>query len=163
MRNQSDKQFLTISGHKCDVNVISWNQRSPNLLASGDDEGIFKIWDLRYIGKAPITEIKWHQDAITSLQWQIHDEWTLAVASADNTLSIWDFSVEKDDTQMELEENIPEQMLFLHQGQEDLKEICWHPQYNNVLASTAGDGVNVFEPAISEEGDSIKSPNDMEL
>ena len=77
-------------------------------MASGDDDGIFKIWDLRYVGKDPITSIKWHQDAITSIQWQPHDEWTLAVASTDNCVSFWDFSVEKDDADMEIEDEVPE-------------------------------------------------------
>lgn len=38
--------------HDCDVNVISWNQHKDArfLLASGDDKGEFKIWDLRMLG-----------------------------------------------------------------------------------------------------------------
>jgi len=55
-----NENCLIINGHKSEVNVISWNQRSPNLLASGDDEGAFKIWDLRYVSKEPITSIQWH-------------------------------------------------------------------------------------------------------
>jgi hypothetical protein len=36
----------------------------------------------------------------------------VAVGSADNRLSIWDFSVENDETQQD--EDIPDQMMFLH-------------------------------------------------
>lgn len=158
---------LKIDAHGCDVNVISWNKRAPNLLASGADDGSFKVWDLRYVGKPAITNIHWHADAITSIEWQPHDEWTLCVGSADNRLSIWDFSVEKDDSEMVDEnlQNIPDQLLFLHQGQEDLKECKWHPVYQNVLISTASDGYNVFEPAIDvdDEDSSLGSPNDLEL
>ena len=157
---------LKIDAHSCDVNVISWNRKAPNLLASGGDDGSFKVWDLRYVGKPAITHVHWHADAITSIEWQPHDEWTLCVGSADNRLSLWDFSVEKDDSEMVDEnlQNIPDQLLFLHQGQEDLKECKWHPVYNNVLISTASDGYNVFEPAIDvEDEDSVGSPNDLEL
>lgn len=157
---------LKIDAHSCDVNVISWNKKAPNLLASGADDGSFKVWDLRYVGKPAITNIHWHTDAITSIEWQPHDEWTICVGSADNRLSMWDFSVEKDDSEMVDEnlQNIPDQLLFLHQGQEDLKECKWHPVYHNVLISTASDGYNVFEPAIDvEDEDSVGSPNDLEL
>ena len=35
----------------CDVNVISWNSSESTkfLLASGDDEGEIRIWDLRML------------------------------------------------------------------------------------------------------------------
>lgn len=44
----------------------------------------------------PITRIKWHTDAITSIQFEPFEETVLAVASADNRLTLWDFSVEVD-------------------------------------------------------------------
>jgi ribosome assembly protein RRB1 len=156
---------LLIQAHNTDVNVISWNKKAPTLIASGAEDGSFKVWDLRYIGKPAITNIAWHQEQVCSIEWQPHDEWTLAVASADNRLSVWDFSVEKDDEET-LDpnfEHVPDQLLFLHQGQEDLKEVRWHPVYPNVLMTTALDGYNVFEPAIDEADSEVESPNDLEL
>jgi len=40
---------MSFVAHDCDVNVISWNSASSAryLLASGDDKGEFRIWDLR--------------------------------------------------------------------------------------------------------------------
>jgi ribosome assembly protein RRB1 len=156
---------LLIQAHNTDVNVISWNKKAPTLIASGAEDGSFKVWDLRYIGKPAITNIAWHQEQVCSIERQPHDEWTLAVASADNRLSVWDFSVEKDDEET-LDpnfEHVPDQLLFLHQGQEDLKEVRWHPVYPNVLMTTALDGYNVFEPAIDEADSEVESPNDLEL
>lgn len=150
--SQKPQSTISFQAHTSDVNVISWNQKAPTLIASGAEDGGFKVWDLRKTDNS-ILHIKWHSEQITSIEWQPFDEWTLAVGSADNRLSIWDFSVEKDETQMVEEElkDVPQQMLFLHQGQEDLKEGKWHPVLNNVLVSTAGNGYNVFEPAIDEE------------
>jgi len=65
---------MSFLAHDCDVNVISWNTTTKFLLASGDDKGEFRIWDLRQL-KAnnknqnfdSITRIRWHTAAITSI------------------------------------------------------------------------------------------------
>ena len=42
------KSQLKIQAHECDVNVISWNKKTANLIASGGDDGAFKVWDIRF-------------------------------------------------------------------------------------------------------------------
>lgn len=79
----------------------------------------------------------------------------LAVASADNKLTIWDFSVEVDesgDAQM-TEEDIPPQLMFLHQGQSNLKELRFHPYYREMLVTTAEDSYNIFRPNLDPDED----------
>lgn len=101
------KAQISWKAHDCDVNVISWNSTSKFLLASGDDKGEFRIWDLRMLNPSTfnqtnfdsITRIRWHTQAITSLQFEPGEDSVLAVSSADNKLTIWDFSVEVDESE----------------------------------------------------------------
>lgn len=151
------KSQLKIEAHECDVNVISWNKKAANLIASGGDEGAFKVFDIRFPKEPAITNILWHTEPITSIEWQSGDEWSLAVGSSDNRVSIWDQSVEPDDSDVnnikEENVNVPDQLMFVHQGQQDLKEIRWHPIYEEVLLSTAADGFNIFKPNLNEDDD----------
>ena len=140
--------------HDADVNVISWNRFQSFLMASGADDGAFRVWDLRALrDNAPITDFRYHPRAITSIEWSSYDESTLAVASADNSISVWDLSleedVETDDADQEVDNNgmvVPPQLMFIHMGQSDIKELHWHPQIPKTIVSTAYDGFNIFKP-----------------
>jgi len=122
-------------------------------LATGGDDGCFKVWDIRNIRAGCMADLVAGKGPITSLSWHPTDETGIAISCADNTLTLWDLAVENDDDEemnndVEVEgiDDFPEQMLFLHQGQQDIKEIKWHPQIPGVVVSTAADGFNVFKP-----------------
>lgn len=154
---------MTFRAHDCDVNVLSWNNYTKFLLASGDDKGEFKIWDLRKLGAGgqgqkqeidPITRIRWHTKAITSIQFEPREESVLAVSSADNKLTLWDFSVEVDDQEQNVAANgmdIPPQLMFLHQGQREMKELRFHPQFRSIILTTAEDSFNIFRPNLDPD------------
>ena len=136
------------------------------MLFRSGDEGAFKVWDLRYLKRGgAITNVKWHSAPITSIQFQPREESILAVASADNKLTIWDFSVEKDEEEKKGQDdkNIPQQLMFLHQGQDDIKELRFHPYYDCMLASTASDGINIFRPNFSPVHNDSDSDEDIAI
>lgn len=140
--------MLTCSNaHDADVNVIHWNKNDPFIVSGGDD-GIIKIWDLRQFQQGkPCATFKHHKAPITSVEWHPVDNSVFAASGADDMISIWDLAVERDtEGEGSSDENpdIPPQLLFLHQGQTDIKEIHWHPQLPGVMISTALTGFNIF-------------------
>lgn len=161
---------ISFNAHTEDVNVISWNHSVGYLLASGCDDGSFKVWDLRTVGGVaktngstnplPLANFTYHKGAITSLEWAPHDESVIAVSSADDQVTVWDLSVEEDEDALnatapptsadgEKAYPFPPQLLFIHQGQHNVKEVHFHKQIPGVFCSTAEDGFNVVKPAIS--------------
>ena len=165
LRATAQKSQMSFKAHDSDVNVMSWNKHTTFLLASGDDNGEFRIWDLRRLNPKTynqesfesITRIRWHTKPITSLQFEPREESVLAVASDDNKLTLWDFSVEEDEQEQKdqkLEANgmdIPPQLMFLHQGQNLIKELRFHPQFRTTLFTTAMDSFNVFRPNLDPD------------
>ncbi|KAH9762924.1 WD REPEATS REGION domain-containing protein [Citrus sinensis] len=152
--------LMSFKAHNADVNVISWNRLASCLLASGSDDGTFSIHDLRLLkgGDSVVAHFEYHKHPVTSIEWSPHEGSTLAVSSADNQLTIWDLSLEKDEEeeaefkaktreQVNAPEDLPPQLLFIHQGQKDLKELHWHTQVPGMIVSTAADGFNILMPS----------------
>ncbi|KAF4088418.1 hypothetical protein AMELA_G00081680 [Ameiurus melas] len=132
--------------HSSDVNVISWNRTEPFLLSGGDD-GLLKVWDLRQFQSGrPVASFKQHSAPIASVEWSPIDSSVFAASGADDVISQWDLSVESCDMgeQADSLKKLPPQLLFLHQGQTEIKELHWHPQIQGTLISTALSGFNIF-------------------
>lgn len=100
----------------------------------------------------PLASFSWHRGPVTSIEWHPYDTSVLTVSGGDDQLTIWDFSLEADteaDTVLaaadDASQTLPSQLLFIHQGQKDMKEAHWHPQIPGALVSTAASGFNIFK------------------
>eukprot|EP00797_Seminavis_robusta_P001588 Sro109_g054490.1 rich WD repeat-containing protein 1 (221) ;mRNA; r:35517-36179 len=131
-----------------DVNVVSWNKLVTNLLACGGDDGVLSVWDLRHFSGGskpdPLARFTTHKTPITSVEWHPSDESMLA-ASDDVGTYVYDLSVEEDDNAGEVD--VPPQLLFVHCGSEQFKEVHWHPQISSCLMTTALSGFSTFIPS----------------
>ncbi|KAF8273981.1 WD40-repeat-containing domain protein [Lactarius quietus] len=148
VRSKGRKSVAAITAaHRSDVNVISWSRSTAYLLLSGGDEGEIKVWDLRNVKKTgttvpdptPVASFTWHR-------------FHLRASGADDQVTLWDLAVEQDDEETGAMDDAPEgghdvppQLLFVHQGQTDVKEVHWHPQIPGTVISTAQNGFNIFK------------------
>lgn len=156
-RSKKHKPAISVKASNTDVNVISWSEKIGYLLASGDDDGTWGVWDLRQFNPqtaataSPVAQYKFHKGAITSISFNPLDESVVAVASEDNTVTLWDLSVEADDEEVKQQEQeikelqqIPAQLLFVH-WQKEVKDVKWHKQIPGCLVSTGTDGLNIWK------------------
>jgi ribosome assembly protein RRB1 len=131
--------------HDSDVNVISWNRNEP-FIASGGDDGIVHIWDLRqFQSGSPVATFKHHTQPVTTVEWHPTEATVFASGGSDDQIALWDLSLERDTEDCNDDiRNLPPQLLFIHQGQTEVKELHWHPQLPGVIISTALSGFNIF-------------------
>ncbi|KAM0683675.1 Glutamate-rich WD repeat-containing protein 1 [Mitosporidium daphniae] len=156
---QALSPVATIHASACDVNVISWNPSSTFLLASGADDGEWATWDLRKVFTAspsksdPLVSFRWHQAPISSIEWHPCEPSVITVSGSDDQLTIWDLAVECESSMdSQPEDGVPAQLMFIHQGQRDMKEAHWapaqtrHAAANGVIVSTSATGFHIFKP-----------------
>lgn len=164
IRTKSKSAITIADAHQSDVNVNSWNKMEKAFILSGGDDGIVKVWDLRKFRRTstsgmeytPVATFKHHTDSITSVEWHPTDSTVFAASSDDNMITLWDLAVETDRNEpLDTDQNVPTeddaavsqlppQLLFIHQGQKQVKELHWHPQMPGVLISTAVTGFDIF-------------------
>merc|ERR1711991_1187866 len=68
---------LSMQAHADEVNVLSWNSHVTHLLASGADDGVWKVHDLRAAGQGgeaagkagEVFSFGFHKQPITSVEW----------------------------------------------------------------------------------------------
>eukprot|EP01025_Chloroclados_australasicus_P064493 TRINITY_DN8627_c0_g1_i2.p3 TRINITY_DN8627_c0_g1~~TRINITY_DN8627_c0_g1_i2.p3 ORF type:complete len:147 (+),score=22.22 TRINITY_DN8627_c0_g1_i2:28-441(+) len=124
------------------------------MLASGGDDSCMRVWDLRALS-SHVASFNFHRGPITGIEWCPQESSMLATTSEDNTAAVWDLALERDPEEeaslapvsAAMQQDTPPQLLFLHAGQQEIKEVHWHVQVPGMLATTAGDNFNVFKPA----------------
>lgn len=142
-----------------DINVADWNRvrQASHLLATGAESGAVAIWDLRKLAATePIQRLSWHKKSITSVEFSLHNESVLSVTSDDGQCTLWDLSVERDPSEEQevIGElfgrrdltDIPDQLMFQHQGLSHPKEGHWHSQIPGMMITTDFEGLHLFRP-----------------
>ncbi|KAK0418390.1 hypothetical protein QR680_013534 [Steinernema hermaphroditum] len=132
------------NAHESDVNVLSWNDKEP-LIVTGGDDALLHVWSLKTIQYGdPVAKFKHHRGPITSVEWSPHESTTLIASGEDDQTTIWDLAMETEDGRDEDLPDIPPQLMFIHCGQKEVKEVHWHRQIPGLAFSTSLSGFNVF-------------------
>ncbi|XP_071091966.1 DDB1- and CUL4-associated factor 11-like [Haliotis cracherodii] len=89
---ESNQRTLRISAHDDDVNAVSFADDSSQILFSGGDDGLVKVWDRRTLREEdplPVGVMAGHHDGITYIDSK-KDARFLLSNSKDQTIKLWD-------------------------------------------------------------------------
>ncbi|KAI6241181.1 Transcription initiation factor IIE subunit alpha [Aphelenchoides fujianensis] len=84
---------LTLKVHDDDVNAVCFGNEGSNIILSGADDGLVKVWDRRGMGEfgqaRPVGIFAGHRDGITFIDARGDDRYILS-NSKDQTIKLWD-------------------------------------------------------------------------
>ncbi|KAK6027201.1 WD domain, G-beta repeat protein, partial [Ostertagia ostertagi] len=90
---ESMSRVVTISdAHADDINAVCYGDTDSNLLYSGGDDGLVKVYDRRALGELdyhPVGVFAGHRDGITYIDARGDDRYLLS-NSKDQTIKLWD-------------------------------------------------------------------------
>jgi len=75
---ERSRSMLSVNASDTDVNVISWNRMTSYILASGDEKGVLRVWDLRnFSDGGHVANFDYHRWGSTSsllfyMCWSLH-------------------------------------------------------------------------------------------
>ncbi|KAJ3014183.1 UNVERIFIED_CONTAM: DDB1- and CUL4-associated factor 11 [Siphonaria sp. JEL0065] len=81
-----------VQAHNDDVNAVTFADQSSNLLLSGSDDGLIKVWDRRSSlhSNTPAGILPGHTEGITFISTRGRDGRTAVSNAKDQTLKVWD-------------------------------------------------------------------------
>jgi WD repeat-containing protein 23 len=89
---EENKRTLRIRAHEDDVNTVAFADNTSQILFSGGDDGVCKVWDRRTLCESqakPVGILVGHEDGITYVDSK-NDGRHLITNSKDQTIKLWD-------------------------------------------------------------------------
>uniref|UniRef100_A0A3Q3GQ37 DDB1- and CUL4-associated factor 11 n=1 Tax=Kryptolebias marmoratus TaxID=37003 RepID=A0A3Q3GQ37_KRYMA len=89
---EENKRTLKIDAHEDDVNAVAFADSSSQLLFSGSDDAVCKVWDRRTLREdrpRPVGQLAGHRDGITFIHSK-GDARYLISNSKDQSIKLWD-------------------------------------------------------------------------
>uniref|UniRef100_A0A914V9L9 Sugar transporter SWEET1 n=1 Tax=Plectus sambesii TaxID=2011161 RepID=A0A914V9L9_9BILA len=89
---QANRQSLSIDAHEDDVNAVCFGDEASNIIYSGADDGLCKVWDRRTLSEErpqPVGVLAGHMDGITFIDSK-GDGRHLITNSKDQSIKLWD-------------------------------------------------------------------------
>jgi histone-binding protein RBBP4 len=140
-RDASKDPTHSVIAHTAEANCLAFNPFSEFILATGGNDHVVKLWDLRNM-KESLHTFEGHTDGVYQVSWAPFNETILGSSGRDRRVHIWDMSRIGDEQEDEDKEDGPPELLFIHGGHtSNVSEFSWNSNEDWIIASVAEDNI----------------------
>eukprot|EP00906_Rhabdomonas_costata_P002745 RCo004265 len=136
LRTSGEKPSMALIHAQFQVNCMCFSPFNPFAVASGDSQGVLRLWDLRRPGAA-LACLSHHSGAVSSLQFAPFSETVLASGSEDGMVMLWDLAKAAEGPAGGSPGAPPPALLFMHCHGAGVSDLSWSPLEDWLLASAS--------------------------
>jgi len=130
-----------ITAHEEHVNCLSFSPYSEFIFATGSNDKMVFIWDLRLL-KTPIYILREHANKVSGVSWSPHNETLLCSYGDDRRINFWDLSRIGETQTEEDNDDGPPELIFVHGGHSDIiSDFAWDPREESLCCSVSDDNI----------------------
>lgn len=130
--------YPLVGGHKGPVLDIAWCPHNDNVIASGSEDCVVKIWEVPNHGLSrtltePIMELVYHQRRVGLVMWHPSAQNVLLTAGSDNLVVVWN-----------LDESSPQVVIDCHPDL--VYSACWNWEGSKLLTTCKDKKIRIIDP-----------------
>lgn len=123
---ESNQRTLKIDAHDDDVNAVAFADNTSQILFSGGDDGLCKVWDRRTLKEEhplPVGTLAGHYDGITYIDPKGDARYLLS-NSKDQTMKLWDIRIMSSNAAVERTKKAVSKQRWDYRWQQVPKNLC---------------------------------------
>lgn len=160
MRESGKTVASVANAHNDDVNCLAFNPKNEWLLATGGNDSMVNIWDMRNL-KNKFHSCEKHQEGsgVYQVEWNPHNEFVLASSSSDRRMCVWDLSRIGEEQKPQDAADGPPELLFVHGGHTSkVSDFSWN--LHRPWTMTSIDEDNITQIWQMSEQQYLREPED---
>jgi len=142
MRKPNNLPAYQITAHEDTVNCLSFSPFSEFIFATGSNDKMVFIWDLRLL-KTPIYILREHASKVGGVTWSPHSETVLCSFGDDRRINFWDLSkIGEQPVSYEDSDDGPPELIFIHGGHSNIiSDFAWDSKEQWLCGSVSDDNI----------------------
>lgn len=128
------------------VNTIAFHPRASFQVATGGNDGVVKLWDIRSWKDVEVGAYSYHNKPVLRVNWAPFDDCVFGSSGEDGLVCIWDLNRGVETRSDAGEEGVPKELAFVHAGHAScVPDFDWCPNLNDEYAIASVDHTNLLQ------------------
>ncbi len=128
------------------VNTVAFHPVAAFQVATGGDDGVVKLWDIRNWKEQAVGEYSYHNKPVQRVAWAPFSDCVFGSCGDDGLVCLWDLNRATQTVSDAGEAGVPKELAFVHAGHAaSVPDFSWCPNLNDEWAIASVDHANLLQ------------------